>query len=431
MIPAEPAAIAVAQPYYERWPQILRYPMHMAALSTITAIAVAHLISFVPVLGMLLDFVVWAAFLKYAFEVLRWSANGHEEPPEISFTVSDSIGQYAVLLLIVIQVVIGLITVAWGFIPGFFVGLLFAFAMPAMVMILALDEGMGRALNPIAWLALMARLGKTYFVLAGFFVAAIFVQSVIGALVAQVLPGFFAAPVIFFVVNYLMIVTFHLIGWVIHEHADALGYSGHLQLQETPADASAEEKTIDAARRRAAEGDPQGAVKLLREELLATPNALSLHEEYRHWLRETEDKVELLNHGSQYIPLLMAQDKDRRALEIVRECQALDPAFALGDPDSITRLAHTAAEIGQAQLALGLISGFHKRFRTSPDIGRNYLLAAKLFAERMNKEMQARAMLQQIKVVLPNDPIIPQVDAYIAFLDKVAATAKQAPPAST
>ena len=59
---------------------------------------------------------------------------------------------------------------------------------------------------------------------------------------------------------------------------------------------------------------------------------------------------------------------------------------------------------------------------TTPTGTRNYLLAAKLWAERMNKQMQARAMLQQIKLTLPNDPAIQQVDAYLAFLDKVAAT---------
>ena len=99
-----------------------------------------------------------------------------------------------------------------------------------------------------------------------------------------------------------------------------------------------------------------------------------------------------------------------------------DPTFALEDPQDVTRLAHVAAEAGQTQIALGLLAGFHKRFRNHPDIGRNYLLAAKLWAERMNKEMQARAMLQQIKVMMPADPIIPQVDAYLAFLDKLAAT---------
>ena len=119
---------------------------------------------------------------------------------------------------------------------------------------------------------------------------------------------------------------------------------------------------------------------------------------------------------------MLRQNQERRAIEVARECQVLDPAFALDDPADVTRLAHAAAEAGQTQLALALLAGFHKRFRAHADIARNYLLAAKLWAERMNKHMQARAMLQQIKLTLPNDPTIPQVDAYLAFLDKVAAT---------
>jgi hypothetical protein len=48
---------------------------------------------------------------------------------------------------------------------------------------------------------------------------------------------------------------------------------------------------------------------------------------------------------------------------------------------------------------LNLLGGFHKRFRNHADIARNYLLAAKIMAERMNKEMQARALPEQIKIV--------------------------------
>ncbi|HEX6831891.1 MAG TPA: hypothetical protein VF132_00040, partial [Rudaea sp.] len=385
------------------------------------------LVAFLPV-GFILDLLVWVAFFQYGLEVLRWSANGRTQAPEISFSVSDAIARYAMLLFVLIETVLMLLSYAYGPFAALGVGLVLMAAAPAMVIILALEEGMARALNPIAWLSLMARLGRTYFVLAGFFCLALLVQSVVAAGILKILPELLAAPLIFFVVNYLMIVNFHLIGWVIHEHADELGYSGHLEFQQTPADASSEDKTIDAARRRAASGDAAGAATLLRDELISAPNALALHEEYRHWVRTNEDNAELLQHGTRYIDVLMAQGKERRALEIVRECQQIDPAFALDDAAAITELAHTAADIGQAQLALGLVSGFHKRFRNHPDIARNYLLAAKLFAERMNKEMQARAMLQQIKIVLPNDPIVPQVDAYLAFLDKVAATKKPAPP---
>src|SRR5581483_9584660 len=185
----------------------------------------------------------------------------------------------------------------------------------------------------------------------------------------------------------------HLIGCVIHEHADELGYTGHLGLKDEVAQADATRKVLDAARSRAASGDAAGAAALLREELVAHPDALMLHDEYRHWLRKCEANAELVAHGKTFIPRLLAADQDRRAAEIARECLLLDPAFALD----------RAEDAGQTQLAVGLVGGFHKRFRNHPDIGRNYLLAAKLWAERMNREMQARALLQQVKLMLPND----------------------------
>ena len=50
-------------PYHERWPQILKYPLQPAALSTIAAIAVAHIVTLVP-LGFIVDLIVWAAFFQ-------------------------------------------------------------------------------------------------------------------------------------------------------------------------------------------------------------------------------------------------------------------------------------------------------------------------------------------------------------------------------
>ncbi len=60
--------------------------------------------------------------------------------------------------------------------------------MPAMMMILALEEGVGRALNPIAWLMIAERVGRPYFALVGFFAAALIVQSVFALVIARILP---------------------------------------------------------------------------------------------------------------------------------------------------------------------------------------------------------------------------------------------------
>ncbi len=418
-------------PWHERWPLIFGYPLQSAALTTIVAIAVAHLVQFVPTLGSVLDLLVWASFFQYAFEVLRWSANGRTQAPEIALTVSVGVGRYAVALAILISALIMLTAFFFGRAAAFVVGALLMSALPAMMMILALEEGLVRALNPFAWLLVAARIGRPYLILAGMFIGALFMQSIVALLLAQAVPNVVAVPLAYFVVGYLMIANFHLIGCVIHDHRDELGYGGHLELQDETPHTDKSRAILDAARARAAGGDVRGAATLLREELVAHADLLPVHDEYRHWLRQDGDKTELAAHGKKYIPVLLAQNQERRAIDVARECQLLDPAFAIDKAEDVTRLAHAAADAGQTQIALGLLAGFHKRFRNHPDIGRNYLLAAKLWAERMNREMQARAMLNQIKLTLPEDPVIPQVDAYLAFLDKLAATpAKTAPPAA-
>ncbi|MBS0569819.1 MAG: hypothetical protein JSS28_04385 [Proteobacteria bacterium] len=421
---ANPGPASDPQPLHERWPQALGYPLQAAALSTVVALAVAHVgVRLIPgVVGWFFDLIVWAGFFKYAFEVLRWSANGRREAPEITLTVGDEVGRYAVLVLLLVEVALILIAMWWGAVLALIVGIALMAAMPAMVTILALEEGMARALNPLVWLLIASRVGLHYFVLVGFFCAALIVQSVLAAELLSAIPWPVGPLLTWLIVNYLMIATFHLIGSVIHEHRDELGYAGHLELQEPVPHTDAARAILDAARARAAGGDVRGAVALLHDELAAHADLLPAHDEYRHWLRQDGDKTELAAHGKKYIPVLLAHNQDRRAIDVARECQLLDPAFALDQAEDVTRLAHAAADAGQTQIALGLLSGFHKRFRNHADIGRNYLLAAKLWAERMNKEMQARAMLHQIKVAFPNDPVIPQVDAYLAFLDKIAAT---------
>jgi hypothetical protein len=215
---------------------------------------------------------------------------------------------------------------------------------------------------------------------------------------------------------------------VIYEHADELGYTGHIELQaELPRDAGPDERIIASARHRAAEGDVDGTIALLRDEIAVRPDAVALHEEYRHWLKQAGAQSDLLANSRHYIAALLAHGKEHAALDVARESYALDPGFTLDKAEDVTRLGAAAAAAGQSQLALNLLGGFHKRFRNHADIARNYLLAAKIMAERMNREMQARAVLQQIKVVLPDDPLIPEVDAYLAFLDKLAATPAKAP----
>ncbi|MDE2085551.1 MAG: hypothetical protein KGI64_11920, partial [Xanthomonadaceae bacterium] len=247
---ANPEPASDPSPLHERWPQVFAYPLQAAALTTIVAIAVAHLVQFVPALGSVLDLLVWASFFQYAFEVLRWSANGRTQAPEIALTVSAGVGRYAVALAILVSALIMLTNFFLGRTAAFVVGALLMSALPAMMMILALEEGLVRALNPFAWLLIAARIGRPYLLLAGMFIGALFMQSIVALLLAQAVPDVVALPLAYFVVGYLMIANFHLIGGVIHDHRDELGYSGHLELQDEVPHTDTSRAILDAARAR-------------------------------------------------------------------------------------------------------------------------------------------------------------------------------------
>jgi hypothetical protein len=89
------------------------------------------------------------------------------------------------------------------------------------------------------------------------------------------------------------------------------------------------------------------------------------------------------------------------------------------DPEQVGRLAQKAADMGQSEAALRFTSGFHKAFPKHKDIPRNYLLAAKLLAERFNQEAKATELLNGVKQLFPSHPMLPEIDAYLDFLTKL------------
>lgn len=418
---AEPAD---ARPLLERLADALAYPSQSGPLSTLAAIAASHVVAdWLPSWpGMLIDFIAWAAFLKYAFEALRWSANGRDAAPELSFQVGESTGWFGVGVLVIGQLAVIGGAHFYGAGAGFAAGLVAAFAMPAIMMLIAVEDAALLALNPLSWLRIAGRLGAAYFVLVLFFALAVVAEIALAAALGAVLPRFIAVFTLHFAIGWLLLANFRLIGTLIHDRRDELGYAGDPLLRDEPQAADDTDAVIASARRRAATGDAAGAASLLLDELRTRPKALVLHSEYRRWLREAGDAATLAAHGKGYIPLLLDLGQDRLAIDIARESQQCDAGFALDEPADITRLASAAADVGQTQVALSLLDGFHERFRGHADSVRNLLLAAKLLAERMNKEAPARALLQEAKREFPGHPMIAEVDRYLEFLDRLDAS---------
>ncbi|TLY49248.1 MAG: hypothetical protein E6K53_14270 [Gammaproteobacteria bacterium] len=404
-------------PFWNRLREISLYPLRGDALMTIGLLALGRLFTLLP-LGWLINLAIWVGVYKYAFEVLRNSANGRTEPPVGSLNVDESMGRRAILLQIGFVVLNVLGFLLFGFVGGAIVSVVLAFGLPGAFMSLAMDENVLHALNPATWLQVMARLGWPYFVAAGLCLVINASMANAQALLLPFLPYMVALVVFYFLAHYAVVATFHLMGYLIYQYHDELGYEVEPQPQARRASDDPDQALLDQSAELVRAGKPEDAATLLREHLRERGGSDAVHTQYRKLLRVAGNNEELLRHGREYISALLAQDKDKRALDIVRECGEIDPAFAPAQAGDVTRLAHKAADWGLTQVAIRLLSGFHKRFPKSADIPKNYLLVAKLMHDKLGQDREAQALLQQLKGAYPQHELMPQIEERMALIQR-------------
>jgi len=416
-------------PFWNRLREISLYPAHTGAMTTIIVLALCHLLDFLPlgILGWLIDLLIWVALYKYAFECLRATANGRLEPPEIAVSVDDSLGWSQIWLQVAFFVFNLFAFILLGPVGGAIVAIFLALALPGAIMSLAMDENLGLALNPATWIAVMTRLGWPYMAVAGLYFLFGVSQRYAQAMVVPFLPTFLSVIVFHFITNYVVVATFHLMGYLIYQYHDEIGYEP--AVAETALRRAADDpdqRFLDEAAERVRDGKPEAACDLISTQLRGRGGSEAMHSQYRKLLALLGRRDEQLRHGREWITILLAQDKDRRAVDVTRECLELDPAFELAEPDEVTRVARKAVDVGATQVALKLVSASYKRHPKHADVPQNCLLAAKLLAERMGKEDTARKLLDQVLQAFPQHPLKDEVAAYRKFLDKLATTpAKQ------
>lgn len=409
-------------PFWQRLSEITLYPAKPAAMITIGVLALARLLGLLPGLaGWLLDLLVTVALYRFAFEVLRATANGRMEPPEGMGETAQSSGWLAIWLQLIFIVAAVLLIVLLGWI-GLALCVVMLVGYPGAVMSLAIDQNLGHALNPGTWIQIMTRLGWPYFVAFGLILVIFISAGNAQSWLAKLLPLAVGLPVFHFISGYALIATFHLMGYLIWQYQDELGFTPDavptLQLNRN---ADTDQYILDEAAQMVRDGETDMATEALQAHLRERGGTEAVHTQYRKLVRLKGDRNELVRHGKQWLPMLLAQEREKTAVELCRELADLDPTFVITDAESNARLAERASTLGHAQLALRLINGFHKRHPKSADIPAMYLLAARLLSERMGKDAEAKSLLTQIRGAYPNHALVPQIDALMKLIDSVSA----------
>ncbi|PRH81831.1 tetratricopeptide repeat protein [Arenimonas caeni] len=408
------------EPLLPRLPSLLAYPATKAMLAFMAALALFRLLAHAPnILGLLFELAFWVMGYKLAVEALVNTAHGRYEAlhgEDLMATDGDGVEQ---IVLGVLATVALLAVARWvGPLPALALLAVIVLFMPAAVMLLSINHSLLNALNPLAWFELIGRIGLPYFgVVAVFTVLAIASEFAAWAL-QSALGGIGLVPA-GFVSLFVLVASYHVLGDLLHRHADALG------LDITPAVARAtyanpvEDEAMALAADLAARGEPAAAAERLAGLFRGRGASDPVHEQYRRYLVAAGDLAALAAHDREYVSSLLVTGKDKAALAVAADTMARVPDFRLALPEQIARLVALAARQGQSQLAVALARDFESRFPASPELPGVVLVAARLQSERLGQDAAARDRLRALLASHPGHPQAGEARDLLAALDRI------------
>ncbi|HTA64569.1 MAG TPA: hypothetical protein VK753_03615 [Xanthomonadaceae bacterium] len=426
-MPAQsPTASPAIVPFWNRLRQVMLYPLHGASMATIVLLALGRLILMLPFVGVFVFLVLVAAMYRYCFECLRSSADGYLLPPDVTLSEKSNIGWKFIGLIVILFILAAIVFAKLGPGLGWILLLFFGISLPGATMTLAMEENLAEALNPLKWLAIMTGVGWPYLAVIGLCLVIFLSEGYANQIVAGFLPLPVALVAIGIISNYALVMTFHLMGYLIYQYHENLGFVPEaIQMARPATNPDPARNSLDEVGALVREGKLEEATERARELLRGHGGSPAMHAQYRKLLRAGDNRTGLLEHGRDYIIQLIDADDERAAVELLRECQTIDPAFAPATAVQVAKLAYMAWRQNQPQAAYLLVKDFEQRFPKSQYISQCGLLAVDVLHEHMGKDEEACVLLRHLQETVPGDSLMPEIDAKLAAIERMIAATKR------
>lgn len=424
---------------WQQFPSILAYPLrgHALFLFIISSVSLWFL-SLNPIMGRYALIILTSWTLKYAYGVLEHTILGHATPPMFTFNMWNFANQRPLKQILYLLFVLG--TYSWlHHIIGNFAFVFLAIAIlaaPASAVIIAHQNSFLNALNPIKLMLLVKHIGSAYILICLLFsilivLLLIIISSIISSLQVfnQVIPNpgwnvsFIALLFCFIGFVYLLLMTFHLLGFVVYHRRDSLGLDVYFS-PEKEAEAAAKaqakqfETILDEVYWLSRQADrTQEAIDMLFLKLPELGDTLDTHDKLFARISLWENKGIVLAQAQHYVSLLLKQKRFSQAVTICQTCLELNIDLTPKNTSQILPLASTAYQEKRYSLALHWVQDFSTHHPNHPDIIAIKLLTAKLLGDGFKRYQEAKTIMAQL-LEHQEHSLYPDIKKYATFLIK-------------
>ena len=427
-------------PFWQQLPQVFKYPAHGDALVKIVAYAVAAFVArrFLP-FGPILAGLVWLAFFAYCFGILERTARGHLVAAEVFVndrTDKDRRPIMQVVIFIIFILLVALAAAFLGKVAGQVTLFLVSLVIPASIMVLALEERLAAALNPMRLLATISGIGLPYLALCAFLFLLLESSAYLALGLDKFLPAWVSGILAGMVSMYFMVSMYYLMGYVLYQNHAELGVDVQVDtamaqhnLQKAGAGAGGKAMADvlgPETRGLVADGKLEEAAARIENNLRRDWDNNKLHDQYQKLLLLQGVPKAIAKHVNEYVPKLMREKKAARAVEVYEAARKVVPDLLIVDSTILLPLATQACELRRDATAFDLLKGFDKRFPESADIPGVYMLAAKILLEKRGDFAMAQKIFQHLARKFPQHPLAAEATRLAQVAEKMAAAAPAA-----
>jgi len=431
--PVNSSKSSAPPPFWQQLPRVFTYPMHGDALVKIVAFALfVALTSHIGFFAYILSRIAWLAFMAYCFRILERTARGHLVPGDYvdDRTNKDRRPLMQVGIIFVLMLFAIAVGIFMGKIAGQIALIVVALALPASIMVLALDERFFAAINPVRLLEVVAGIGLPYLALCVFLFLLLQSAQFLGGVLDDYMPVFVGQLLADVVTMYFMVSMYYLMGYALYQHHEELGV-------DVQVDTAMAQRALAVASGKKVEPELLGpqtqgllgegklgeAADRIENRLKREWDNNKLHDQYHKVLMMDGKEKPILKHVNEYVPKLIREKRGARAVDVYEAAKKKFPEFTLTDSTLILPLATAASDLRRDAIAVELLKGFDKRFPGHDDIPGVYMLVGKIMLERQNQYAMAQKVFQAVVAKFPKHALAPEATKLAEIAGKMAAQA--------
>ncbi len=406
-------------------PQFFSYVNSNQILPMILLLAAGHVFTLLPsILGLIALFVLYALVYKLAVDVLLETAHGNMLPGDFqsSFEAKSILIQFIVVGLCQKGILIWLLYFVKD--PLILVSYIFAstFLTPAIFMVLSVTNSITSALNPMTIIRLIKPLFFSYLCFVGFWLLLEYLQLyAIEPLFYRILPELFANIVILFFKFFIMVLNFHIMGFLIFQNRESYGFEAMFNSENDDESLTLQQAESNPIHQRIRSlilaGNFSQAALIIAELKKNGDNSnelLVLEKQIEESAKD--DKTKSLS-DAESIHELINENKIGAAFKLYSDLILENKKFIEKDPTDINVLAKYAFSAEKFQMVVDIVKFFHNKYPGHEDIVANYFLLAQVLYRNQNTKAKAQTILNGLIKKYPNHKLNSQLSSWLKGME--------------